>query len=97
MSEVGEITVPNPAGACLSELATRAAALAASVKATKLAIVAPEKLAFGLGRMYQTYWELQPGSTRQIGVFRTLPDALAFLGIETLEGPGTAKKAGSQM
>ena len=45
---------------------------------SKFAIVAPQDLAYGLGRMFETYRELMR-PTRQVGVFRTLSEGLAFL------------------
>jgi RimJ/RimL family protein N-acetyltransferase len=41
--------------------------------------------------MYQTYRGLDPRSTKQVEVFRTLPEALSFLGIKDLEDPGDTK------
>jgi hypothetical protein len=32
--------------------------------------------------MYQTYRELQVKGTKQVGVFRSFEEALAFLGVE---------------
>lgn len=61
------------------------AALSASMdvpRASKFAIVASQDLAFGLGRMYQIHRSLQESSTKEIGVFRTLGDAMTFLGID---------------
>jgi len=46
----------------------------------KLAIVAADDLLFGLGRMYQAYREMKPGSRKEVGVFRTMAEALAWLG-----------------
>ena len=51
----------------------------------RFAIVAPSALAFGLGREYAAYRELNVHSKKQVGVFRTLAEALSFLGIETLD------------
>jgi len=67
------------------------AALSASMDAgrpSRFAIVASQDLAFGLGRMYQTFRGLEESSTKEVGVFRTRGDAMAFLGIEG-EGTGT--------
>jgi len=47
--------------------------------ASRLAIVAHDDYAFALGRMYETYRSLDPRSTKQVQVFRTLPQAEAFL------------------
>ena len=46
---------------------------------SRLAIVASDDNAFGLGRMYETYRTLDSRSTKEVGVFRTMPEALAFL------------------
>jgi hypothetical protein len=48
---------------------------------SKFAIVAPKDEAFGLGRMYETYRRLESGSTKEVGVFRTMAEALEFLGL----------------
>lgn len=48
---------------------------------TKLAVIAPQDFAYGLGRMYEAYRSFQPGSTKEVAVFRTAPEALAFLGL----------------
>jgi hypothetical protein len=47
----------------------------------RFAIVAPNKLMFGLGRMYEAYRELQPQSTKVVRVFKTLREAMDFLGL----------------
>jgi hypothetical protein len=78
MSGVTEITTPSPAGDNFRALAAETP--------SKFAIVAGEELAFGLGRMYQTYRELDPRSTKEVRVFRTLPEAMAYLNVEALEG-----------
>src|SRR5262245_62000195 len=49
-------------------------------KPSKLAIVAADDLVFGLGRMYQAYREMKPGSNKEVAVFRSMPDALTWLG-----------------
>jgi hypothetical protein len=66
----------------IRELAALAATLDPSAPRARFAIVAPDDLAFGLGRMYEAYRSFQPASTKQVGVFRSLDDALAFLGVE---------------
>jgi hypothetical protein len=43
--------------------------------------VAKEDIAFGIGRMYETYRNLDPRTTKPMRVFRTLPEAMAFLGM----------------
>lgn len=46
---------------------------------SRFAIVAPTGESFGLGRMYQTYRSLDDRSTKEVGVFRTLDEALDFI------------------
>jgi hypothetical protein len=48
---------------------------------SKFAIVATSDEAFGLSRMYETYRHLENKSTKQVGVFRTLTEAHAYLGV----------------
>jgi hypothetical protein len=48
-------------------------------RAAKFAIVAPGNLAYGLGRMYQTYRSMEGSGTKEVGVFRTMAEALVFL------------------
>jgi hypothetical protein len=48
---------------------------------SKLAIVAPEDLAFGLGRVYEAYREGNDQSSKRVGVFRTWAEAWTFLGL----------------
>jgi hypothetical protein len=66
----------------VGDLATRAAGMDATHGNSKLAVVAPGDLAFALGRVFQTNRGLDPRSTTQVGVFRTMAEALAFLGID---------------
>jgi len=63
----------------MRELAALAAAMDGR-RASKFAVVAPRNLAYGLGRMYQTYRSLEVFSTKTVGVFRTIGEALAYLG-----------------
>jgi hypothetical protein len=51
----------------------------------RFAIAAPNKLMFGLGRMYEAYRELQPQSTKVVRVFKTVREAMDFLGLEEEE------------
>lgn len=45
----------------------------------RLAIVAPADLFFGLGRMYETYREIEGPTARETAVFRTRAEAEAWL------------------
>jgi hypothetical protein len=64
------------------ELASVSASMDRDVGGGKLAIVAPQDIAFGLGRMYQVYRGMDIQTTKQVAVFRTLSAALEFLGLE---------------
>jgi hypothetical protein len=62
------------------DLVKTAAANDARIAPSRLAIVAKEDLFFGLGRVYQAYRELAGNGHKQIGVFRTMAEAMAWLG-----------------
>jgi hypothetical protein len=64
-------------------LAELSASMDAPAPSSKFAIVATSDEAFGLGRMYETYRRLEGKSTKQVGVFRTLNEAYAFLEVAT--------------
>ena len=64
----------------VQQLAKVSAGMDAPSSASKFAIVAPDDVAFGLGRMYQTYRSLDKRSTKEVGVFRSWEEALTFLG-----------------
>jgi hypothetical protein len=81
MTDVTEIAVPSTDRD--RDLATLSASMDHKKSVSRFAIVAPSNVAFGLGRMYQTYRTLDSRSTKEIGVFRTMPEALAFLDIPT--------------
>jgi hypothetical protein len=78
MSGVESVEAPSPSN--VSALAGFSAKMDGPTKPTKLAIVAADDLLFGLGRMYQAYREMKPGSNKEVAVFRSMPDALAWLG-----------------
>jgi hypothetical protein len=61
----------------LAELSARMDPPAASAR---FAIVAPQDVAFGLGRMYETYRALNQRSTKQVAVFRDRAAATRWLG-----------------
>jgi len=69
----------QPSTEKMRELAALSAAMDGR-RASKFAVVAPRNLAYGLGRMYQTYRSLEGFSTKAVGVFRTIGEALAYLG-----------------
>ncbi len=54
---------------------------------TKIAILAPQDFAFGVARMYEAHREADPAGMKRVAVFRTLDEALAYLGRDRLPGP----------
>jgi hypothetical protein len=78
MTAVEDIPAPTPEG--IRALATLSASMDVPDQGQRFAIVAPDALTFGLGRMYQTHRGFQ-GSAKEVAVFRTVPDALSWLGI----------------
>jgi hypothetical protein len=80
MTSVTEIALPSTDR--VRDLASLAVGMDATHGNSKLAIVAPGDLAFALGRMFQTTRGLDPRSTTEVGVFRTMEDAAAFLRLE---------------
>jgi hypothetical protein len=69
----------QPSTEKIRELAALSAVMDGT-RPTKFAIVAPRNLAYGLGRMYQTYRSLEGHGTKEVTVFRTMGEALTFLG-----------------
>jgi hypothetical protein len=68
------VTSPSPEQ--VRELARISAAMDSPEHASKFAIVAPRSALFGLGRMYQTHRELDEHSTKKVGVFRSMEEAV---------------------
>jgi hypothetical protein len=83
VSDVERIALPSAER--VRQLASLSSGMDARTPA-KLAIVAPQDVQFGLGRMYQVYRELESRSTKQVHVFRSLELALAWLGMRGGEG-----------
>jgi hypothetical protein len=79
MTRVTRIALPSADR--VRDLAKLAVRMDDTESKTRLAIVAAEDLAFGLGRMFQSYREVDRRSTK-VGVFRTMEEALAFLQID---------------
>ena len=79
VTRVTQIALPN-AGR-VRDLAGLAAGMDDQASHSRLAIVASTDIAFGLGRMFQLHRELESQSTKEVGVFRTMAEALAFLRI----------------
>jgi hypothetical protein len=80
MTHVAEVSLPSAQR--IQELASVAARMDVANVPSRLAIVAPTDLAFGLGRMFKVYREADERGTKEVGVFRTLDEALLFLGLK---------------
>jgi hypothetical protein len=78
MSRVEEIVSPTHEKTV--ELATLSANMDDRDIETKFAIVASEAFAYGMGRIYEIYRNLNPRSTKKVRVFRTLPEAMDWIG-----------------
>ena len=77
MSGVEAIDLPSVEE--IRNLAGLSATMDSGGSTSRLAIVAPDDYAFALGRMYETYRALDSRSTKQVAVFRSRKDAMAFL------------------
>ncbi len=77
------VTFEQPSSARMQDLAKLAAGMDSAP--AKFAIVARDDLAFGLGRMYQSYRETDRQSMKTVGVFRAMETALQWLAQR--EGP----------
>ena len=80
MTYVTDIAIPSIHR--VRDLAMTAAEMDPSDADAKFAIVAPEDIGFGLGRMFQAYREMEKSSRKEVGVFRTLDEAFAWLQIK---------------
>ncbi len=67
----------------VSDLARLSAGMDSPDSLSKLAILATTNEQFGLGRMYETYRQLDKKSRKEVRVFRIRREALEWLGIKT--------------
>jgi hypothetical protein len=65
----------------LMEVARLAADMDVGSPSAKVAIFAPTDLVFGLGRLYMAHRNMVDTATKEVEVFRSLEDAIKFLGI----------------
>jgi len=77
MTDAQEVVEPSAEG--IHALAELSAAMDPPAGGGRFAIVAPQNLTFGLGRMYQAYRELSGRGTKQVAVFRSMAEALRWL------------------
>jgi hypothetical protein len=80
MGRVEEIALPSTDR--VRDLAKLAAEMDDKTSHSRMAVVASADLAFGLGRMFQAYRELEGPGTKEVGIFRTMEEALDFLKID---------------
>jgi hypothetical protein len=80
MTDVTEVSLPSAHR--IQELASVAARMDVGTLRSRFAIVAPTDLAYGLGRMFKVYREADERGSKVVGVFRTLEEALLFLGLK---------------
>ena len=78
MSEVEKIVAARSNR--IKDLAALAASMDSRSTRTKFAIVATNDYAFGLGRMYEAHRTMNDRSTKEVAVFRTTEEALAWIG-----------------
>jgi hypothetical protein len=79
MSAVEQIVAPSPQR--IAQLA-RLRQMDDPARRSKFAVVAPQDLAYGLGRMYQTQRSMETQSTKEVRIFRTMREALEYLGVK---------------
>ena len=85
MTGVEQFDSPSPSG--VWALASVSATMDPPSGGGKFAIVAPQPIAYGLGRMYEAYRNIESCGCKEVGVFPTLTEALAFLGLSGIEPP----------
>jgi hypothetical protein len=72
-----------PSAARVKELAVLSAGMDPVGGSSRFAIVAPQDIAYGLGRMYEQFRELDRRSTKEVSVFRTVSEAMEYLGVQS--------------
>jgi hypothetical protein len=73
-----------PSFARMKQFAAMAAKMDAPSTSSKLAIAAVTDIQFGLGQMYAGWRNSDQHATKQVQVFRSLPDAMSWLGVKDL-------------
>lgn len=81
MTEVQHIALPSIGR--IRDLANLSVTKDDPNRVSKFAIVAPGDVSYMLARLYKAIRGATSGSTRKIGVFHTLPEALRFLNLES--------------
>jgi hypothetical protein len=78
MTYVEHVELPTPSSERMRALADLSAEMDAAAR-SRFAIVAPGDFAYGLARMYGTYRTLDERSTKEVRVFRSMEEAVAWL------------------
>jgi hypothetical protein len=73
----------------IRELAELASAQDVSGMKSRLAIVAPRDLTYGFARMFETYRGMGQGGQKTVSVFRSMGEALAWLGVPAADRAGS--------
>jgi len=63
----------------ISELAKLSANMDDNTIPTKLAIVASDTFLYGIGRLYETFRNVNPKSTKKVSVFRSMQEAIDWI------------------
>ena len=79
-SAIDHIDIPFPSSQAMRELAGLAATMDDPNVKSRFAIVAVSAFTYGLARMYATYRALDARSTKEVAVFRSVEDAMSWLG-----------------
>jgi len=77
MTKVEEIVSPSQEK--MVQLSKFSAQMDDRKVSTKFAIIASDTFAYGLGQLYETYRNLNPRSTKNVCVFRSVQEAMDWL------------------
>ena len=77
MRNVEEIV--SPSRDRVEKLAKLSSEMDDEATASKFAIVASDALAYGIGRIYESYRNLDPRSTKTVRVFRSMQEAMDWI------------------
>ena len=75
-------------------LADLASAMDVPGASSRLAIVAPQDLAYGFARMFETYRTMNQSGVKVVSVFRSMQAALDWLGLERPGEPASGSPSG---
>src|SRR5258706_6668001 len=85
MSPVGRIVEPTREG--IRAIAELSSSMDPAGGGGKFAVVAPQDVAFGLGRMYEAYRDLVGGEPKRVAVFRERAAAMEWIANPAAEIP----------